>query len=127
MLRFFLDEGVPDSVGHALSDMGHRVFYLRDVAVTGSPDPLVCAVAEANDAILVGSDGDLKQLAKRHGVGQRRFRKLSLIKLSCNEARASSRIISALSLIEHEWQLSFSSKDRRIFIEIGDASISTRR
>ncbi|WP_022728538.1 DUF5615 family PIN-like protein [Fodinicurvata sediminis] len=126
-LRFFLDEGVPDSVGKALAQAGHTVIYLRDAIATGSPDQLVCAVAEANEAILVAHDGDMRQLAKRHGVSAKRYKRLSLIKLSCRETQSAKRIEGALSLIEHEWHHSRGAKDRRIFIEIGKESISTKR
>ena len=127
VLRFFLDEGVPRAVGRLLSELGHDVIYLQEATATGSPDQLVCAVAEANNAILVALDSDMKRLANRHGVGQKRYRKLSLLKLSCREPNAAARIAVALSLIDHEWAYSAANKDRRIFIDIGDASISTRR
>ena len=55
-LKLFIDEGVPDSVGRAFLASGHKVVYLRDAIATGSPDQLVCAVSEANDAILVALD-----------------------------------------------------------------------
>jgi predicted nuclease of predicted toxin-antitoxin system len=127
VLKFFLDHNVPASVGRVLQDSGHTVLYLTDVIAENSPDQLVCAVAEANDCILVGHDGDMRQLAQRHGVGQRRFRKLSLIKLSCRETRSAQRVSEAMTLIEHEWEYSAASTDRRIFIEIGDSVISTKR
>lgn len=127
VLKLFLDEGVPDSVGSCFSDAGHNVIYLRDAIETGSPDQLVCAVSEANDAILVALDADMRQLAARRGVGQRRFRRLSLIKLSCRETRAAERIKSAMSLIEHEWQVGSTHRDRRIFIEVSDNVMRTWR
>ena len=126
-LRFFLDEGVPHSVGQALDEAGHEVIYLQQVMATGSPDQLVCAVAEANDAILVALDADMKQLARRYGVGSRRYKRLSLIKLSCRETRAAARIKAALTLIEHEWAYSEGNTDRRIFIEILNGLIRTNR
>lgn len=106
---------------------GHEVLYLRDTMATGSPDQLVCAVSEANDCILVALDGDMKQLAQRHGVGNRRFKKLSLLKLSCRETRAAQRVQAALSLIEHEWQYGHDNLDRRMFVEIGNDVIRTVR
>jgi len=126
-LRFFLDEGVPHAVGRKLLEFGHEVIYLQDATATGSPDQLVCAVAEANEAILVALDGDMKQLVKRQGIGDRRYRKLSLLKLSCREPRAAERIDASMTLIEHEWNFSAGTSDRRLFVEIGDRAISTKR
>jgi predicted nuclease of predicted toxin-antitoxin system len=126
-LRFFLDEGVPDSVGRALKAAGHEVLYIRQNLAPGSPDELVCAVSEVHEAILVALDADMKKLANRHGVGRQRYRTLSLLKLSCRETRAADRAQSALSLIEHEWNHGTSNSDRRVFIEIGDAFIRTAR
>ena len=104
ILRFFIDQCVPDSVAKALADAGHEVLLLREKIAPDSPDPLVCAVAEANDAILVSHDSEMKQLARRRGGGQLRFRKLSLVHLTCREAKAAIRITQAMSLIEHEWE-----------------------
>jgi predicted nuclease of predicted toxin-antitoxin system len=126
VLKLFLDEGVPDSVGKCFEEAGHRVIYGNAVS-PGAPDQLVSTISEANDAILVAFDGDMKRLAQRHGVGQRRFRRLSLIKLSCRETRAAERVRASMSLIEHEWHVAMHSSDRRIFIEIGDAVIRTMR
>jgi predicted nuclease of predicted toxin-antitoxin system len=127
VLKLFLDEGVPDSVGKVFKDSGHKVIYLRDAIATGSPDQFVCAVSEANDAILVALDADMRRLAQRHGVGQRRYRKLSLIKLSCRESKAAERVQCAMSFIEHEWNYSAGLQDRRIFIEINIDAMHTKR
>ena len=118
-LRFFLDEGVPDSVGRVLREGGHEVIVLREAMARGAPDVLVCAVAEANDAILVALDGDMREIARSHGVSKGRFRRLSLVKLSCPEPQAAARIREALSLIEHEWAVSQTKAARRLFVEIG--------
>jgi predicted nuclease of predicted toxin-antitoxin system len=126
-LRFFLDEGVPDGVGGKLAAAGHDATRLRDAGPTGASDELVCALAEARGAILVALDGDMRALARRHGVGRRRYRALGLVKLSCRETRAAARVVEALSLVEHEWSVGALRSDRRIFIEIGDAVISTWR
>jgi predicted nuclease of predicted toxin-antitoxin system len=127
VLRVFIDQCVPASAGAAFKQCGHEVTYLREKIATNSPDPLVAAVAEANDAILVSLDADFRKIAKRHGVGRREFRKLSLIKLSCRESRCFERIVEAMSLIVHEWILAQESKDRRLFIEIMDSVIRTCR
>lgn len=126
-LRFFLDEGVADSVGAYLASEGHVVIYLREAINTGSADPLVCIAAEANEAILVAHDSDMKALAQKHGVGNGRFKRLNLIKLSCPEPRAADRLREAMSLIEHEWIVADGKAARRLFVEIGKEVIRTMR
>jgi len=79
-MRFFVDQNVPDSVGRFLKSHGYEVILLRDRIPTESPDTLVAAVAEANNAVLVTFDPDFKALASRIGIGRRRFTKLSLIR-----------------------------------------------
>jgi len=126
-LRFFLDEGVADSVGAYLTSEGHFVIYLRDSINTGSADPLVCIAAEANEAILVAHDADMLGLVKKHGVSNGRFKRLSLIKLSCPAPRAVDRLKTAMSLIEHEWIVSGTKTARRVHIEIKTDIIRTMR
>lgn len=127
VLRVFIDQCVPDSAGKAFKEHGHEVVYLRQMIAINSPDPLVAAVAEANEAILVSLGADFKQIAKRHGVGKREFRRLSLIKLGCRESQCYERILLAMSLIHHEWSVAQGSRDRRLFMEIGDKVMRTVR
>lgn len=118
-MRFFLDEGVPRSVGLVLQQRGHLVIYLKDAIATGSSDLLVCAAAEANDAILVACDGDMKQIAKNNGVSNSRYSRISLVKISCNETQAAKRLEQFIDLVENEWIHSSKKASRRIFVEIG--------
>lgn len=127
VLKIFIDQCVPQSAGKAFQELGHEVIFLREKIPANSPDSLVAAVAEANQAILVSLDADFREIAKRHGVGRRSLRTLSLIKLSCRESRAAERIPQSISLIEHEWQVGQSGRDRRLFIEISDSVIRTMR
>jgi predicted nuclease of predicted toxin-antitoxin system len=127
VLKVFLDESVPDSVGHAFLEAGHQVGYLNRTILRGSSDHLVCAIADINDAILVAIDGDMKRIAQGYGVGSRKFLKLGLIKLSCFEPEAAKRVREAMSLIEHEWGRGDVNPGRRIFIEISDTVIRTFR
>lgn len=93
-----------------------------------SPDTLVAAVSEANNAILVTMDSDFKAIAARTGIGHRRYRKLSLIRFEkCRESQAAKRLASALSLIEHEWRIGNGQRDRRMFVVIGSTVIRTHR
>jgi predicted nuclease of predicted toxin-antitoxin system len=127
VLKLFLDEGVPDSVGHAFLEAGHEVGFLNRSLARGSSDPLVCAIADINDAVLVALDGDMKRIAQGYGIGSRKFLRLGLIKLSCFEPDAPNRVRAAMSLIEHEWIVSEGSEGRRIFVEISDKVIRSFR
>ena len=122
-----LDEGVPDSVGKVLRSAGHRVTYLNQTLLRGSRDQLVVAYAVLNQSILVAIDGDMRQIARGHGISKTGYRQLSLLKLSCREPLAARRVTECLSLIEHEWHFSSLDKDRRLFIDIGDSVIRTHR
>jgi predicted nuclease of predicted toxin-antitoxin system len=118
---------VPDSVGHALRQGGHEVILLREQLAPDSPDPLIAAVSEMNNAVLVSLDGDFKSIAPRIAIGRRRFSRLSRIALRCSEPQAAARIRAALSLIEHEWKVAQASRDKRMIIEIGTSVIRILR
>jgi predicted nuclease of predicted toxin-antitoxin system len=127
-MRFFVDQNVPDSVGRFLASKGNEVTLLRQRIPIDSPDTLVAAVAEANDAVLITFDPDFKALATRAGIGRRRFRTLSLIRFEkCRESQAATRIESAFSLIEHEWGIGSNERDRRMFVVITGETIRTHR
>jgi predicted nuclease of predicted toxin-antitoxin system len=127
-MKFFIDQNVPDSVGRVLTANGHEVVPLRTRIPTNSPDTLVAAVAEANEAVLVTFDPDFKALASRIGIGQHRFRRLSLIRFErCRESQAAPQMQAALSLIEHEWMISREARDRRLFVVISRQTIRTHR
>jgi predicted nuclease of predicted toxin-antitoxin system len=118
---------VPDSVGRVLAHAGHEVILLRQYLAPDSPDPLVAAVSQMNDAVLISLDGDFKSLAPRVGIGRRRFQRLSRIALRCSEPQAAGRVKAALSLIEHEWEVAQSSPDKRMILEIGTSYMRTIR
>jgi predicted nuclease of predicted toxin-antitoxin system len=127
-MRFFKDQNVPESVARVLEDSGYEVVRLRQKTAPSAPDALVAAVAEANSAILVTNDRDFKAIVSRTGIGQRRFRSLSLIRFEkCREARMASRIRQFISLIEHEWGVGGGERDRRMFIVICDSVVRSHR
>ena len=116
-MRFFVDQCVPESVAKTLERHGHEVIRLRERIAPDSPDTLVAAVSEANNATLGTMDGDAKTIASRYGVGSRRYRRLSILRFErCRESRAAKRIDEAMSLIEHEWEVGGGreSQDRRM-------------
>lgn len=127
VLRLFLDEGVPDSVGHTFLEHGHEVGFLNKTLARGSSDQLVCTIADINNAVLVALDGDMKRIAKEYGIGARKFLRIGLLKLSCFEPDASKRVRDAMSLIEHEWLVTEGKDGRRIFVEISDSVIRSFR
>jgi hypothetical protein len=127
-IRFFIDHCVPDSVGGVLRDAGHEVILLRERIAQDSPDPLVAAVSEMNDAVLVSLDSDFKRLAPRVPIGQRqRFRKLSRIGLRCKAPQCAQRMKVCLSLVVHEWMEAQRSADKRMIVDIGQSYVRSIR
>jgi predicted nuclease of predicted toxin-antitoxin system len=127
-IRFFIDHCVPEAVAKALEADSREVIRLRTKTAPDSPDTLVAAVAEANNAVLVTMDGDFKSIAARTGIGQRRYRHLSLIRFErVRESRAAERLERALSLIDHEWRVGNGQKDRRMFVVIMPEAMRTHR
>lgn len=127
-MRFFTDQNVPESVPKLLEEAGYEVVRLRERTATNSPDNLVAAVSEVNDAVLVSHDSDFKTIVQRQGIGQRRFKRLSLLRFEgCRESQAAGRLTRALTLIEHEWRVGNGPRDRRMFVVITANSIRTHR
>lgn len=126
-LKLLLDEGVPNSVGHVFQSCGYDVSYGNRDLVRGIPDPMVCRIALLNGRVLVACDGDMRTIAKQHGVSRGEFANLNLIKLSCYKPRSADRVKSAISLIQHEWEFGANNDGRRIFIEVSDGVIRTVR
>ena len=82
ILPLFLDEGAPNSVGTFFKGQGHSVIFLEEALARGSADILVAEVAVRNHAILVAVDTDMRQIAKRYGIGSTRFKRLNLLQLN---------------------------------------------
>jgi predicted nuclease of predicted toxin-antitoxin system len=117
-MRFFLDNCIPDPVGHFLKAKGHEVIFQRDAIAADSSDKLVALAAAENEAILVSSDKDFKAIASRFHVSQGRLRKLSRIQFRCAEPRHVSRLELGLGLIKFEWTLCKLASDTRMFIDM---------
>lgn len=127
-MRFFIDQCVPESVAKTIEKHRHEAIRLREKIAPNSPDTLVAAVSEANSAILVTMDGDFKSIASRTGIGQSRYRRLSLLRFEkCRESRAAARLDLAMSLVEHEWNIGKGKQDRRMFVVITNSTIRTHR
>ena len=100
----------------------------EDVLIRGSRDELVCIAAEANDALLVAFDNDMKQLARRHGVTPAKFKcKPATPDSSAREPNAAHRLEEAMSLLEHEWTISQKVASQRVFVVIGKQVLRSHR
>lgn len=126
-LRVILDEGVPRAVGQIFEKFGHEVVPFESAVKRGANDTLVCRAAEANDAILVAFDRDMKQAARRFGIGNERFKRLNLIHFQCPEPMAAKRLDWAMSFVEHEWTVSSQTTARRLFVVIGKHVLRSHR
>lgn len=125
-LNLLLDEGVPDPVGSVFEAAGHLVIYANRTLPRGSSDQVVCMAAVNAGAILVAADHDMKNIAKSNGISNKRFRTLSIVKLSCRKPNAATRVSEAILLIEAEWAYA-TAGNRRLFIEIQESVIRIMR
>jgi hypothetical protein len=105
---------------------GHTLIPFEDILTRGSKDDLVCIAAEANHALLVAFDNDMKMLAKRHGITPARFKRLNLLKFECEEPKAADRLDTAMSLLEHEWEVARGGSGR-VFVVIGKQTLRSHR
>jgi predicted nuclease of predicted toxin-antitoxin system len=126
-LRVFLDEGVPTAVAKTFKAHGHDVVPFEGTVKRGSQDALVCRAAEANDAILVAFDKDMKAAARRFGIGSERFKRLSLIHFQCPEPMASMRLEEAMSFVEHEWSVRSRKSARQLYVDIATHVLRSHR
>ena len=126
-MRFFLDHGVPASVGNFLVAAGHEVIILKDALAPDSKDPVVALTAAENAAVLISFDRDFRAIAGRLGVSNKRLRKLSRIQMRCKEPEGVRRLKEAMKFIEHEWEIAQTKSDKRIFIEILGLGLKTVR
>jgi predicted nuclease of predicted toxin-antitoxin system len=112
-----LDENVPQDVTDMLTKHGHKAEFIREYVPPGAPDPLVATVSEELNAILVSFDGDFERIAPRIPRGHRaRFRRLSRIWMCCGEPQAAERLKRGLPLVQAEYELAQTQRDRRMLM-----------
>lgn len=126
-VKFFLDEGVPVSVGKLLESEGFDVIFFKEAATPGMPDPVICDIALANGAVLVALDGDMKKIAQRRGIGNKKYRSLNLLKLSCNPVVAKERLAESIDYIRLALSQGKGKKGRKFQVEIKDTLISIHK
>ena len=122
-----MDHNVPVAVAETLTECGHDVLIQTSVLPQDASDPVVALTSSLNDAILISFDKDHKTIAHRHGIANKRLKKLSRIHFRCAYPEAAKRIKEALSFIQHEWDIAQKSSDPRMFVEILGFGLKTLR
>ena len=125
-MRFIIDHNAPDSVAAFLRARGHEVFLVREILMPDAPDPVIAAMGDDLEAIVVTwNHKDFKALASRMPTGTRAtFRRLGRISLRCRAPRAVQRLEVAIDYIEFEYARRQRLRDRRLIIEISDTSVT---
>jgi predicted nuclease of predicted toxin-antitoxin system len=126
-MRFFLDHNVPIGVADCFKAAGHEVLIQKDIIAPDAADPVVAIASAAADAVLVSFDKDHNAIAHRHGISNRKLKKLSRIHLRCEPVKTAERIKAAMSFIEFEWREAMILDDQRMFIEILGKGLKTHR
>ena len=127
-MRLLIDENVPKSVADFFNSRGHEVSLVRDLFPSGTPDPVIAAMGDQMDAIVVTWDRDFRALASRVPAGTRtKFRNLGRISFRCNEARGRQRIEELIDSIEFEYAQVQKRHDKRLIIEILESAFRVNR
>ena len=126
-LVVLLDEGVPAEVAEVFRIHGHHVIPFEEVCAPGVADELRLRSCEANNALLVAYDNDMKQYVRRKGQGPDRFKSLHLLKFNCPEPMAARRLEEAMTMVVLEWSIAHQKAARRVYVEIGTHDIRTFR
>jgi predicted nuclease of predicted toxin-antitoxin system len=117
-----IDENVPQSVADFFVGRGHKVEYVREILLPGTPDPVVAAVGDRMSAVIVTWDRDFERLIERVPAGSKqRFRRLGRISFRCNEARGRALLEIWIDHIELHYSKSQSSSDIRMIVQIQES------
>lgn len=120
ILKFLMDNNVPEGVARFLLDRGHDVTRVRDIMPADSPDPVVAAAAINDGRILVSWDRDFN-----HQRFQKdRFRALQRIGFSCPEPNGVARLTTLIERVEFE--ASQSSPEHPLLMKISADRILIR-
>ncbi|WP_209425304.1 DUF5615 family PIN-like protein [Pararhodobacter sp. SW119] len=96
VIRFLLDNNVPDSVAHFLRERGHDVELVREIMASDAKDPVVAVAAIEAQRVLISWDKDFNH----QRFQQPRFAALSRIGMSCPEPDGAARIAQLIDVVE---------------------------
>ncbi len=127
-MRLLIDENVPDDVALVFRARCHEVILVREVFAPGTKDPVIAALGNSWEAIVVSWDRDFKALVPRAPEGTRQlFRKLGRITFYCNYPKGAPRLGVVFDVIDFEYAQAQQRSDKRVLIEIGDNYIRLLR
>lgn len=123
-MLLLIDENVPNSVAELFQARGHDVRFVRDLFPAGTPDPVIAAVGNRLDAIVVTWDRDFTSLLRRVPEGNRtRFRRLGRISFSCNEVKGRELLERWIEMIEFQYEQARSKPDIRMIVQIQESGV----
>ena len=124
-IPLLIDENVPESVTDLFRERGHAVQLVRELLLSGSPDPIIAAVADRMGAVVVTWDRDFNRLIQRVPKGGRgAVRRAGRISFSCNEARGRARLESIIESIEFEYERSQRVGTGRFIVSISESTFT---
>ena len=124
-MRLLIDENVPESVTQYFRSRGHEVFHIRELSLAGSSDPIVAAIGDRMEAIVVTwNQRDFRRLAARVPTGgASRLRRLGRISFRCNEAAGRRRVEEVIEVLEGEFARAQSRSDKRLLVEVRESNV----
>jgi predicted nuclease of predicted toxin-antitoxin system len=125
-IPFLIDENVPESVTQFLRERGHTIYYVRELSLAGSPDPIVATAGDRLGAVVVTwNHRDFRKLAARvPRGGQARLRRLGRINFRCAESKGRQRVEQVIDIIEDEYERAERRRDRRLLIDVTTTTVS---
>lgn len=115
-MLLLIDENVPRSVAAVFQTRGHDIVLVKEALGEGTPDPAVATYADTINAIIITwNHKHFKRWVSRATQGRRQAGRISF---KCEEVKGAQRAEQCMELIEAEYALAQSRKDKRVLIEI---------
>lgn len=105
-----------------LEERGYAVLTVGEAFPSGSPDPAVLAVAEAEAAIVLSSDAHWKTLIEQVRGHKGRVRRAGRVLLDCDHDKNLARLAQLFDDVEREINDAYAA-GRRVMIRITGGSI----
>lgn len=127
-MHFILDECVPIFALNKLHEMNLSAAIIYDYIAPQSPDQLVAAVVNEEQAVLISHDRDFKSLISRRPNQQEvRYRNAHMLKMDCKQPRIPDRLEMCMPIITAEYEARQEMRDPRMIIYIGTDALKVWR